>query len=129
MRFSSCRGKIALSLFAVFFLITTGCEQAGNQGGVMPKDKGDQPTAEKKKDDHSEWWCAEHGIPEEECSMCNTKVAKELKAKGDWCEKHDRAKSQCFICDPSLKEKYAEKYRAKYGKEPPPTQDETDKGK
>ena len=46
-------------------------------------------------------------------------VAKAAKAKGDWCEKHDRAKSICFICDPSLKENYAAKYRAKLGKEPP----------
>ena len=56
--------------------------------------------------------------------MCSAKVAKAFKAKGDWCEKHDRAKSQCFICDPKLKEKFAAKYRAKYGKEPPPTEDE-----
>jgi hypothetical protein len=53
--------------------------------------------------------------------------AKECKAKGDWCEKHDRAKSQCFICDPSLKEKFAAKYRAKYDKEPPPIEEETEK--
>ena len=46
-------------------------------------------------------------------------MAKAAKAKGDWCEKHDRAKSICFICDPSLKENYAAKYRAKLGKEPP----------
>ena len=38
---------------------------------------------------------------------------------------HDRAKSQCFICDHSLKEKYAAKYRAKYGKEPPPIEEES----
>ena len=69
---------------------------------------------------HDEWWCAEHGIPEEECSMCSKKLAKECKAKGDWCETHNRAKSHCFVCDPNLKEKYAAKYREKYGKEPPP---------
>ena len=28
--------------------------------------------------------------------------------------------SQCFLCDPKLKEKYAARYRLKYGKEPPP---------
>lgn len=80
----------------------------------------------RKIDDHSAWWCGEHGIPEDECSMCSAKVAKDLKAKGDWCDKHDRAKSQCFICDPSLKEKFAAKYRAKYGKEPPPIDEEKD---
>jgi hypothetical protein len=39
------------------------------------------------------------------------------------CKENDRAKSQCFICDPSLQEKYAALYRAKYGKEPPPPED------
>src|SRR4051794_34405512 len=73
---------------------------------------------------HDGWWCDEHGVPEEECSLCSPKVAAECKKKGDWCEKHDRAKSQCFICDPSLKDKYAAKYRAKYGKEPPAIEEE-----
>ena len=80
-----------------------------------------------KGHDHSGWWCPEHGIPEEECSMCSAKAAAEFKKKGDWCDKHDRAKSQCFICDPSLKEKYAAKYRAKYNQEPPPIEEEKEK--
>lgn len=50
--------------------------------------------------------------------MCSDKVAK-LQGQGRLV--HDRAKSQCFICDPSLKDKYAAQYKAKYGKEPPPT--------
>lgn len=75
--------------------------------------------AEKKEHDHSGWWCEEHGVPEAECSMCSGKAAADFKKKGDWCAKHDRAKSQCFLCDPSLKERYAAVYRAKYGKEPP----------
>jgi len=82
---------------------------------------------EKAGGDHSGWWCAEHGIPEEECSMCSDKVAKDMKAKGDWCEKHDRAMSQCFICKPERRDYYAAKYRAKYGKEPPPTEDQEKK--
>lgn len=72
-----------------------------------------------KKDMHDGWWCDEHGMPEEECSMCSLKAAKEFKAKGDWCKKHDRAKSQCFICDPSLREKFAKVYKAREGKDPP----------
>jgi hypothetical protein len=79
--------------------------------------------AEKKEHDHKQWWCKEHGIPEQECLMCLHTEA-ELKKNGDWCDKHERAKSQCFICDPSLKEKYAAKYRAKYGKEPPPIEED-----
>ncbi len=76
--------------------------------------------ADKHAHDHSGWWCDEHGIPEAECSMCSAKVYKECQAKGDICDKHpDRAKSQCFICDPSLRAKFAAKYKAKEGKEPP----------
>lgn len=105
----------------------TGCgQEAPKADQPKPGATGKGTGAAKKADDHSHWWCAEHGIPEEECSMCSTKVAKACKANGDWCEKHDRAKSQCFICDPTLKEKFAAKYRAKYGKEPPPVEEEKD---
>ena len=123
-------GGILVVFVAGLSLLAGGCNQSKPEA---KKDDGKgTPVADKKdekKDDkagghsHSEWWCAEHGIPEEECSMCQDKVAKEAKAKGDWCDKHDRAKSQCFICDPKLKEKFAAKYRAKYGKEPPPIED------
>src|SRR5262249_16155127 len=80
---------------------------------------------------HDDWWCAEHGIPEDECTLCQAtpnakKVAKECKEKGDWCDKHDRAMSQCFICNPKRKDFYAAKFRAKYGKESPPIE-ETEK--
>jgi hypothetical protein len=67
---------------------------------------------------HSGWWCTEHGIPEEECLVC-LHSEEDLKKKGDWCE-HNFAKSQCFACNPKMKEHFAAKYRAKYGKEPPP---------
>lgn len=69
--------------------------------------------------DHSGWWCVEHGIPEDVCSMCNSKVAAEFQRKGDWCDEHDRAKSQCFHCDPALEQRFAAQYEAKYGKQPP----------
>jgi hypothetical protein len=114
------RGCVGPSLFAALALLVSGC-------GDTAKTKG-KTGAAKAETTHDSWWCAEHGIPEAECSMCSAKVARECKAKGDWCEKHDRAKSQCFLCDPKLKEKYAAVYRAKYGKEPPPTEDE-EKGK
>ena len=67
---------------------------------------------------HDHWWCREHGIPEEECLMC-LHSEEDLKKKGDWCEKHEYAKSQCFACNPALRERYAARYRDKFGKEPP----------
>lgn len=115
----------ACGLLVPALMALTGC---GQEPAKTDQAKATAPDkAAKKADDHSHWWCGEHGIPEEECSMCSAKYAKQCKANGDWCEKHDRAKSQCFICDPSLKEKFAAKYRAKYGKEPPPVEEEADK--
>jgi hypothetical protein len=93
-----------------------GCDRA-------PAGKAKDAAAAKKPHDHSGWWCDEHGIPEAECSLCSARVAQECKARGDWCDKHDRARSQCFLCEPSLKEKYAARYRAKYNKEPPPVEE------
>jgi hypothetical protein len=118
-------------LFLGLVFALPGCQPPEDKGTRPAKDQaGEKADPGEKVADargkHDSWWCAEHGMPEEECSQCSDKVAKECKAKGDWCEKHDRAKSQCFICDPSLKEKYAAKYRARYGKEPPPIEEEKD---
>ncbi|MDR0705377.1 MAG: hypothetical protein LBF88_10370 [Planctomycetaceae bacterium] len=64
-------------------------------------------------------WCVTHEVPENVCSLCNSKVAAELKKEGDWCKEHNRAESQCFICDSSRKEKFVAQYEAQYGKKPP----------
>lgn len=68
---------------------------------------------------HDGWWCTEHGVPEEECALCSSKVAADFKKKGDWCKEHDRPESQCFICHPDLEKKFADRYEAKYGSKPP----------
>ena len=78
-----------------------------------------EPVTNTVVDDHSGWWCKAHGIPEDQCSMCSAKAAKEFKADGDWCEEHNRAESQCFKCDASRADKFANLYEAKYGKQPP----------
>jgi hypothetical protein len=111
-------GGVLLSAVAAVAVLSGGCGQAQNKAQKEP-DK-------EKSGDHSGWWCPEHGVPEKECSICQDDVAKACKAKGDWCDRHDRAKSQCFKCDPTLREKFAAQYRAKYGKEPPPIEDDTD---
>lgn len=113
------------TLVAVGAFISAGCGDAGGTAKIHVKAKAASAEAKegKKSDDHSGWWCDEHGVPESECSMCSAKAAKAFKAKGDWCDKHDRAKSQCFICDPSLEAKYAVRYEAKFGKQPPVPED------
>jgi hypothetical protein len=68
---------------------------------------------------HDGWWCGEHGVPEEECALCNSKLAADFQKKGDWCKEHQRPDSQCFVCHPELEAKFATRYEAKYGKPPP----------
>lgn len=126
MRLTTVRASLVGVWVSAVFLLAVGCGQVGTP--TEPANGADTPPPSGKQvDDHSGWWCPEHGIPEDECSMCSAKVAKECKVNGDWCAEHDRAKSQCFLCDPSLKEKFAAKYRAKYGTEPPPIGEEAEK--
>lgn len=108
------------SVFALLIasaLLFTGC------GGEKTdsKEKGENKSQETstKSGDHSGWWCKEHAIPEEECSMCSAEAAKKCKEAGDWCEEHNRAESQCFICNPKRAEKFSKLYEAKFGKKPP----------
>ena len=108
-------------LLASLGLLAGGCgkpDAPGEEGGARPA-----PVASAKGGKHDEWWCEEHGIPEGECSMCSAKVEKECRAKGDWCDKHNRALSQCFFCKPERRAYYAAKYKARYGKEPPPVEE------
>lgn len=113
---------MSAALFAGLFVMA-GCgpKTAENTSGDKKGKevaKGGEPKAEKEGDGHG-WWCDDHGVKEEECSVCQKEVFKKLKPD-EICPKHpDRAKVQCFICNPDLWEKSKATYRAKYGKEPP----------
>lgn len=114
-------------------VLAAGCGQPTDTAKAGKADKAAKGAADADgpkgaAHDHSGWWCDEHGVPEAECSMCSAKVYKACQAKGDICDKHpDRAKSQCFLCDPSLKGKFAAKYKAKEGKEPPEPEGQQEK--
>lgn len=112
----------ALALLALAALLAGGCKKEPDKKDDTAAGTEKSGTQAKKDGGHG-WWCDDHGIPEDECSMCSAEMEKKFKAAKDWCEKHpDRARSQCFICNPKQREVYAAKYRAKYGKEPPPDQ-------
>lgn len=116
------------SLLGLATVFAVGCGQTNTAQPVAEEAKADEhdhdhdthmASSEEAGAGHDGWWCNEHGIPEEVCSMCNSKVAAEFQKKGDWCKEHDRAESQCFICHPELEAKFAAQYEAKYGKQPP----------
>lgn len=111
-----------LTLLAGITLLSISIAGCGNTAPVENGDKSAPKTADahdEKGHDHSGWWCAEHGVPEEVCGQCNSKLAAEFQKKGDWCKEHDRPDSQCFICHPELEAKFTAQYEAKYGKKPP----------
>jgi hypothetical protein len=116
-----------LVLLVGMLLAAVGCNEKNGTRTVDMAAKTGVAKAEDKKDGaskHSGWWCDEHGVPEAMCGQCDAKLAAAFKKKGDWCNEHDRPDSQCFIHHPELKEKFAAVYRAKYGREPPPMEEE-----
>ena len=132
--------KLIYSLGVAFSLISalalTGCGSSADNArgpkattGTGGDAIGDSEVSEAGHT-HEGWWCAEHGVPEEVCAQCNSKVAAKLKAKGDWCQEHGVPESQCFICNPEFEKKFAAQYEAKYGKQPPKreTDDGNDRG-
>jgi hypothetical protein len=48
-------------------------------------------------------WCAEHEVPESQCTRCDASLIPAFQAAGDWDAAHGLPKSQCMICDPQLK--------------------------
>ena len=103
-----------LAASAVFAL--AGCGQQG--GGPDASQVADGEEIQ----EHGGWWCYEHAVPEEQCAMCDIKLAAELRENGDWCDEHNRPDSLCFECHPQNAEKFAALYEAKYGKPPPKPQ-------
>jgi hypothetical protein len=101
----------------------SGCNR--NDNGAQAKAKIGSGNAKGESADDG-WWCQEHGVPEEMCSICMSAASakKKFKDNGDWCKEHDRAESQCFKCDPKRYKKFEDMYVAKYGKKPEPPPEE-----
>ena len=109
--------------FPLLALLVTGC---GQPAVVKTTPTNKEVAKTEPEGQHDGWWCPEHGLPEEVCDLCSKKYRAAEKAKGNWCE-HERVKTSCFKCNPGLQEKYAADYKAKFGKAPPPTEDEETK--
>jgi hypothetical protein len=116
MTFQAWTRVMAAPAMACGLLLNAGCSQEG--GDANPVASEEQEHGEDGHNLHG-YWCVEHGVPEEICAQCNTKLAADFQAKGDWCEEHNRPDSQCFIHHPELEDKFAAQYEAKFGEKPP----------
>ncbi|MCM2271931.1 MAG: efflux RND transporter periplasmic adaptor subunit [candidate division Zixibacteria bacterium] len=47
-------------------------------------------------------WCAEHRVPESQCTLCHPELIAEFKAKNDWCGGHGLPESHCRLCNPDI---------------------------
>ena len=74
--------KYALAVCAIGLGLIVGC---GKPPATAPESK-----VTHEEHSHGGWWCDEHGVPEEVCALCNTKLVADFKAKGDWCKEHER---------------------------------------
>ena len=120
------RWTVSLALLGMITFVAgcTGGDDATSDTGTSPVAQTDDHDDHEGHEEgeggkHGGWWCVEHGVPEEECALCQTKLVAEFKEKGDWCDEHDRPDSQCFTCHPENFEKFAARYEAKFGEQPP----------
>ena len=118
MKYDQRNWSAMFGMLTAIVVVTSGCSQSGSESGSSSTSVAED-AHDDNGHDHGGWWCAEHGVPEEECSLCSSKAANRFKEKGDWCEEHNRAKSQCFECDLSRAAKFAKLYEAKFGHAPP----------
>jgi hypothetical protein len=123
MRFAKRTGGVLSLLITALLLTSAGCSQREKADDRQARAKDAKSDGKKEisraDSKHDAWWCTEHGVPEDICSLCSDTAAAKFKKEGDWCKIHDRAQSQCFKCDPAKYAKYEAMYEAKYGKKPP----------
>ena len=112
---------LALRLLTTFGLLSLSMIVLSGCGKSETATTGSEASPAVSTVDHSHggWWCPEHGVPEEECARCDKSLVAKFKAAGDWCEEHGRPESQCFICSPKRFDKFAARYAAKFGEQPP----------
>ena len=100
---------------------TTPTETAGGTDSATVAGTSDHDDHDHEIGGHNlnGWWCTEHGVPEGECTRCDSSLIASFKEKSDWCEEHDLPESQCFKCDPKRADKFIARYEVKFGKKPP----------
>ena len=123
----------ALPVWVAITSFAAGCGGDNDNANSSPADghaaNSTAVTQSDDKHDHNKeeesghgvhgWWCAEHGVPEEECTRCDSSLIAKFKETNDWCEKHDLPDSQCFVCHPENEAKFIARYEAKFGDKPP----------
>lgn len=114
-RFLTTGLPVAVALFML--AIAIGCSDAGDSAGLtdLHVEEGRNDVAQDSHDGHDHDgqhvvdgsadqldWCAEHEVPESECTQCHPQLIERFKATGDWCAGHDLPESHCRLCNPGI---------------------------
>jgi hypothetical protein len=91
---------------AIALLCSSACSKTEPAKTEPAKAEATRPTAHAPAGatpGSHEDWCAEHAVPESQCTRCNPDLVPAFKATGDWCAEHGLPESQCLACNPDLK--------------------------
>lgn len=95
MRFGrSPAHRFLVRVLALFLLLLPGCSSE-DVDRARPAETTTEATAPTAAD-----MCAEHGVLEAVCTLCNPALAVVFQSKGDWCAEHALPESFCPICHP-----------------------------
>ena len=99
--------KRLIMLAVSCFALSTGCKkEKSKQADSKPAAAAVETTKHAPKDvkpGSHEDWCAEHAVPESQCTRCSPDLSAAFKATGDWCDEHGLPESRCLKCNPDLK--------------------------
>jgi hypothetical protein len=108
-RLRSLALALAVALTSIALTTVASCSKDGGSSKAAPAQQPQQqPTADKghapagvKPGSHEDW-CAEHQVPESQCTRCSPDLVPAFKATNDWCAEHGLPESQCKICNPEI---------------------------
>ena len=80
---------------------TVQAEAPGAAGDGHGHGDADECGSHEGEASHDAEMCAEHGVPEPECTRCDASLVEAFKAKGDWCVEHGLPESHCAACNPT----------------------------
>lgn len=98
---------------ALTALLLLGCGRGGNETpSAASESAAEAPATPPTGEGHAdagvvpgsyEDWCAEHEVPESQCTRCDASLIPAFQASGDWDADHGLPMSQCRIHDPNLR--------------------------
>ena len=89
-----------VSMLLLCLAVSSGCSK--KDGADLASPAAEHGAQSAVPGSHADW-CAEHAVPESQCTRCDPSLVAVFKATGDWCAEHGLPETQCLQCNPALK--------------------------